>query len=115
MCRQQVGTITWAVDRHLAFGAAIDRADFFVLGRTIPFRAPLVADDADRFFRQKCSLREIPSSRALKFPKLAAALSWAGLFPDFDKFQPVSPRIFRIKASLARQIIVIRHGHAAVG
>ena len=36
------------------------------------------------------------------------------LFPDFDKLQTVSPRIFRIEPALAGQIIVIRHSNAAV-
>ena len=36
------------------------------------------------------------------------------LFPDFDKLQTVSPRIFRIEPALARQIVVICHSHAAV-
>lgn len=49
------------------------------------------------------------------FPELAAAPWLARLFPDFDKFQPVSPRIFRVKPPLARQIIVICDGHAAFG
>jgi hypothetical protein len=39
----------------------------------------------------------------------------AGLFLDFDKFQPVSPRIFRIEPALTRQIVIIRRGHSTAG
>src|SRR3979409_1259012 len=55
---QQVSAIGPAINGHLASGPAIDRADFFALGWTIPFRAAPVADRADRFFSQKCFLRE---------------------------------------------------------
>ena len=39
----------------------------------------------------------------------------ARLIPDFDKFQPVSPGIFRIESALAGQIVVIQRGHSAAG
>src|SRR3979411_3183339 len=55
---EQVFAIGRAIDGPLASGPAIDRADFFTLGRTIPFRAAPVADRTDRFFSQKCFLRE---------------------------------------------------------